>query len=64
MVDPYALKMVARGMERKGDADPSGTDDVAGIAGMMSHATPDSRRVYDSGFHLRVYIRSLSPEWV
>jgi len=48
----------------KGEADTSGTDDVAGVAGVMLHATADRLRDSDCGFYLSVYSRSLSHECV
>ena len=44
----------------KGDADTSGTDDVAAVAGVTLHETADRLSDSDSGSYLRVYCRSLS----
>ena len=60
---PHSLHSISV-VQGKGEADTSDTDDGAGVAGVMLHATGDRLMDSDSGFYLRVYSRSLSHECV
>ena len=46
----HALRSISV-VEGKGEDDTSGNDDVAGVTGVMSHATADRLRDSDSGFY-------------